>query len=446
MRNFILTLLFFFLSSLNAISQLMDALPRHAYWGASFTLVDKPVAGVSVAATVPSGFAEFIDLQKGDVITKVNGLDINTRSRYYEVFYSTKHVKGGTEVTLDVIRNGKSLTKKGKIPVRPLESFNGIVTEYRSIKSPYGYNVQVIVTRPEGTKGKIPGIFFVRWMSCDPIEKPVSRKHGVARMLDDLILKSGYAVIRVEKPGFGDSEGPSCYDADFNNELAAHREAYNVFRNLDYIDPEKIIVFGHSNGAAYAPLVAGDHQPAAYIVSGGWTKTWYEHMLEYTRRDMQVSGVAPGEVTQRMKLISEFYTDYLIHKKMPGEILRQKPQLKEAWSGEPDHQWDLPAAYLQQLQDLNIAGAWSKVKSPTYVFYGEHDLAMVEEDHKNIAALVIKNGGKATYEFVPKMDHSLFWFENQQDAITDFYGKGLYKEELATKLLNWMKTAVGSGQ
>jgi len=446
MRNFILTLLLSFLTSLNAIAQLMDALPRHAYWGASFTLVDKPVAGVSVASTVPSGFAESIDLQKGDVIAKVNGLDIKTRTTYYEVFYSTKHVKGGTEVTIDVIRNGKSSTKKGMIPMRPLESFKGIVTEYRSVKSPYGYNVQVIVTRPEGTKGKIPGIFFVRWMSCDPIEKPVSRKHGVARMLEDLILKSGYAVIRVEKPGFGDSEGPCCYDADFNHELAAHREAFNVFRNLDYIDPEKIIVFGHSNGAAYAPLVAGDHQPAAYIVSGGWTKTWYEHMLEYSRRDLQVNGVAPADVTQKMKLISEFYTDYLIHKKTPGDILRQKPQLKEVWSGEPDHQWDLPTSYLQQLQDLNIASAWSKVKSPTYVFYGEYDLAMVEEDHKNIAALVIKNGGKATYEFVPKMDHSLFWFENQQDAINDFYGKGLYKEELATRILNWMKAAVSNEQ
>jgi pimeloyl-ACP methyl ester carboxylesterase len=447
MRNFILTLTFFsFLTSFNAIAQLMNALPRHAYWGASFTLVDKPIPGVSIASTVASGFAESVDLQKGDVIAKVNGLDVNTRTRYYEVFYSTKHVKGGAEVTIDVIRNGKSFTKKGMIPMRPLESFKGIVTEYRSIKSPYGYSVQVIVTRPEGTKGKIPGIFFVRWMSCDPIEKPapiaIGRKHGVARMLEDLILKSGYAVIRVEKPGFGDSDGPCCYDADFNHELVAHREAYNVFRNLDYIDPEKIIVFGQSNGAAYAPLVAGEHQPAAYIVSGGWTKTWYEHMLEYSRRDLQVSGVAPAEVTQRMKLISEFYTDYLIHKKTPGDILRQKPQLKEVWTDEPDHQWDLPVSYLQQLQDLNIAGAWSKVKSPTYVFYGEYDLAMVEEDHKGIASLVIKNGGKATYEFVPKMDHSLFWFENQHDAMTDFYGKGQYKEELATKLINWMKTVV----
>jgi len=87
MRNFIFTLAFFsFLTSINAIAQLMDALPRHAYWGASFTLVDKPIPGVSIASTVASGFAESLNLQKGDVIAKVNGLDINTRTRYYEVF------------------------------------------------------------------------------------------------------------------------------------------------------------------------------------------------------------------------------------------------------------------------------------------------------------------------------------------------------------------------
>ncbi len=165
-------------------------------------------------------------------------------------------------------------------------------------------------------------------------------------------------------------------------------------------------------------------------------------MLEFSRREMFATGTSPTEITRKMKLVSEFYTDYLIHKKLPGDILKQKPQLKDAWDGEPDHQWDLPAAYVQQLQDLDIAGAWSNVKSPTYVFYGEYDRIMLEEDHKSIAALVTKNGGLASYEFIPKMDHSLFWFENPQDARTDFYGKGVYKEDLAIRLMNWMKKVV----
>lgn len=448
MRNFILVLFVFsLLSSLSSNAQLLDALPRHAYWGASFSLTDKPVVGVSVKSMIPGGFAESIALKIDDIIIKVNGIAITNRSSYYEIFYSTKYVKGGSEVTMELLRDGKSMIKKATIPSRPSESFKGITTEYHSIRSPYGYNVQVIITRPEGVRGKIPGIFFVRWMSCDPIEKPfpiaIGRKHGVARMLEDMITKSGFAVMRVEKPGFGDSEGPCCYDADFKHELAAHQEAYKVFRSLDYIDPQKIIVFGQSNGAAYAPMVVGENMPAAFVVSGGWTKTWHEHMLEYSRHDMQLNNVAPSEITRRMKLITEFYAEYLIHKKLPGEILTEKPHLKEIWTGEPDHQWDLPSAYLQQLQDLDIAGAWSKVKSPTYVFYGEYDAAMAEEDHKYIAAQVTKNGGQARYEFVPRMDHSLFWFENQQDALTDFYGKGIYKDDLALRIIRWMTDTVG---
>jgi pimeloyl-ACP methyl ester carboxylesterase len=408
-------------------------------------LSSSPTPGATIASIAPNGFAESADLKKGDLITKVNGLAIGSRTTYFEVFYTTKHVRGGSSVTLDVVRDGKPIVKNGVLPKRPIDAFKGVITEYRSVKSPLGYKVQVIVTRPEGSTGKIPGIFFVRWMSCAPVEtpaSPVSRKDGIERMLEDFIMKSGYAVMRVEKPGLGDSEGPCCYNADFNHELAAEREAFKVFRNLDYIDPERIVVFGHSNGAAYAPLVAGEHAPAAFLISGGWSKTWYEHMLEFSRRELQATGTAPSEITRKMKLVSEFYTDYLIHKTLPRDILQQKPQLKEAWDDEPDHQWGLPAAYVQQLQDLDIAGAWSGVTSPTYVFYGEFDRIMLEEDHKSIAAQVTRNGGNATYEFVPKMDHSLFWFENQQDARTDFYGKGTYKEELAIKLMNWMKTVL----
>ena len=173
MRYFILPLLLSsFVTTFNVNAQLLDALPRHASWGASFTLTDKPVGGASVVSALDGGFASSMDLKKGDIITKVNGIAITTRSRYYEVFYSTKYIKGGSEVTLDLVRDGKPLVKKGIIPGRPLESFKGIITEYRSVKSPYGYNVQVIITRPDpgttGVRGKIPGIFFVRWMSCDP--------------------------------------------------------------------------------------------------------------------------------------------------------------------------------------------------------------------------------------------------------------------------------------
>lgn len=420
-------------------AQLLEALPRHAYWGASLDPPTETAAGASVHALVEKGFAEQIGLIKGDVVLRVNGIFIRTNSDYQRIFWSAEMIKGGSKVTLEILRAGKLLTKSGIVPPKPLESFPGIVTEYKSVMSPYGYKVQVIVTRPQQTKGKIPGIFLVRWMSCDPIEKPVSRKHGVARILEDFILKSGYAVMRVEKPGLGDSEGPSCYDCDFQQELAAHQAAYKAFRELDFVDASKIIVFAQSNGMAYAPRVVGDFPPAGYAVSGGWTKTWFEHELEFRRSLFEMEGNSVTEINRKIRLVSEFYTDYLIYKMIPGEILSRKPHLKEIWDGEYDHQHELPISYLQQLQELNVLEAWSKVNVPVYSFFGEYDFAMKADDHQQLAELVNKqNPGKSKFEIIPQMNHSFFWFKSKQAGFDDFYGNGVYRSELGEKLIAWM--------
>src|SRR5688572_2837184 len=158
-------------------AQVLDALPRHGYWGASFLPPTEIKAGATVRRIVPGGFGEKTGLAVGDVILSVNGIAINSNRTYQQVFRSTQIVKGGSSVNLEVLRQGNSLIKTGVLPAVPLESFPGIVTEYRSVRSSYGYKVQVIINRPENAKGKIPGIFLVRWMSCDPIEKPVSPKH-----------------------------------------------------------------------------------------------------------------------------------------------------------------------------------------------------------------------------------------------------------------------------
>lgn len=437
--NLIITSLLCCLLGYSASAQLLDPLPRHAYWGCGFSGPNISRAGAEVTVVIPKTFSELIDLRKGDIILKVNGVLISNSSVYQEVFYTSRYVKGGSAVTLEILREGKLTLKKGVVPPRPLESFKGVTTEYKSVVTPYGYKVQVIISRPEEAKGKIPGVFFVRWMSCDPIEKPVSRKHGVAQLLEDFIQRSGYAVIRVEKPGLGDSEGPPCYNSDFQQEMAAHKAAYKVFTELDYIDTNKIIVLAHSNGAAWAPMVASGKMPAAYIVSGGWIKTWYEHMLEYKRKDFEWHDLPEAEVNRKMALVAELYSDFLIGKKLPGEVIRQKPHLKEIWDDEYDHLWDLPASYLMQLQDLNIAEAWKKVSVPTYAFYGEYDVAMSEADHRKMTDYVKANGATANFEYIPKMEHSLFWFETREKAMNDFYGSGVYKPELANRLFDWLR-------
>jgi hypothetical protein len=65
---------------------------------------------------------------------------------------------------------------------------------------------------------------------------------------------------------------------------------------------------------------------------------------------------------------------------------------------------------------------------------------MSAADHQKIVELVNRNKpGIATYELIPKMHHSMFWFDSIQDSMNEFWGKGEYKENVGEKVMDWMK-------
>ena len=100
-------------------AQLLEELPRHAYWGASFGSPANSQAGVSVVSVVPGAFAQQTDLRPGDILLKVNGILINSVQKKEEVLNTTAFIKGGMAVTLDILRKGSLIQKKGVVPARP---------------------------------------------------------------------------------------------------------------------------------------------------------------------------------------------------------------------------------------------------------------------------------------------------------------------------------------
>src|SRR5713226_6149465 len=109
----------------------------------------------------------------------------------------------------------------------------------------------------------------VGWLSCDSVEVPKGPEDGFMQLLFDLASRSGFATYRVEKPGIGDSRGPSCGDADFTAELAAYRAAFAGISKIDFLDSSRIYILGFSNGGGFAPLVAGDSPVRGYLVFEG---------------------------------------------------------------------------------------------------------------------------------------------------------------------------------
>jgi alpha-beta hydrolase superfamily lysophospholipase len=118
--------------------------------------------------------------------------------------------------------------------------------------------------------------------------------------------------------------------------------------------------------------------------------------------------ISSAEVNTALKVFIDFYSLYLVHRVTPGEVLAQHPEWKPLWYDAPDGQYGRPAAFYQQLQDLNLGKVWEDVGVPVLVIHGGADTIMSQADSRAIAETVNRaHPGYATYMEVEGADHLL---------------------------------------
>jgi pimeloyl-ACP methyl ester carboxylesterase len=271
---------------------------------------------------------------------------------------------------------------------QPRERFQNADIQYEWANNTHGDKLRTFVSRPKKLPGKVPVIFVVGWLSCDSVEYLLGETDGFGALILRLIDQSGYATVRVDKPGVGDCQGTACDKADFQGELEGYQAAFDSMSKYDFIDLDRVFVMGLSNGGGFAPLVSRQHRVRGFIAVGSWGRTWYEHMLELERLRLTDAGKSAAEVNDAVKVFTQFYDLYLNQGLTPGEIIRQHPDWKDYWYDSPDGQYGRPAAFYQQLQALNLGAAWQTVSAPVLVLRGTKDTIMSQADSAAIAAIV----------------------------------------------------------
>ena len=324
----------------------------------------------------------------------------------------------------------------------PRETYAQSEVIYDSVTTPDGKRLRMIITKPRDAKGKVPVIFVAGWLSCDSVEAPAGTKDESGLVFRGLAQLPEFVLVRMDKQGVGDSEGV-CAETDFESELAGYRAVFRALKNFDFIDTKRIYMLGISNGGGFAPLIpesaSEQAQIRGYISVGGWVKTWFEHMLEIERRRFALSGKSPGQVNDRMKDAAMLYDEWLIKGRSIEDILKERPQLADVWPEGKDraHLYGRPLRFYQQLQQLNLAAAWSRVKVPTYVLRGAFDWIMSREDSELIASYVNSNGDLATFYEIPQTGHTFQHYLSLADA---FKGKSApFDPKIIGLLGDWLR-------
>lgn len=340
-------------------------------------------------------------------------------------------------VVLEIRRGDRTLATTVVPRAAPLESYPGLDVVYGAVSTRAG-RLRTITTRPKGAAGRLPAILLVGWLSCDSIEIPPDSTDGFALVLRGIAERSGFVFARVDKPGAGDSEGV-CAQTDLESELEGYRAGLAAVRERPDVDPSRVFLIGMSNGGGVTPLVAGETPVAGYVVSGGWLRTWYEHVLYIERRRRELAGQKPGEVSDAMKKVESFYDSYLNGRRRPSEVLRDRPDLASAWEDLPGHQYGRPASFFQQLQALNLAAAWERVAAPVLAIHGQFDWIMSPEDPQRIAEIVnARRPGSARYVEVRGMDHFYRTYDTPAEAFRHAQ-PGPFAQTAVDTIVSWLK-------
>ncbi len=405
-----------------AIPSHAQDLPRIGYLGADITVKG---GRAQITRVHPDSAAVTAGLWVGDVILRVNGQELKSSADLDRLL---QRQRAGAKLELELQRGD---TVRMTLPPMLREQLSNTTITYDAVTSGAGDRLRTIITRPTHAAGKVPVVFFVGWLSCDSVEYPFGETDGFGSFLLRTAQRSGYATVRTDKPGVGDSQGPPCAETDFTRELAGYQASFDSLSRYEYLDLNRVIVVGLSNGGGFMPLVAQSHPVLAYVALSSWGRTWFEHMLELERGRLARAGRSPAEVNAALHVFADFYDRFLIGRLTPGEILQQRPEWRPFWYDGDDGQYGRPAAFYQQLQALNLGELWQETTAPVLVVHGSADTIMSRADAE--AILMSTGSARGTYAEVTGMDHLLT-------------RKGVFAADMWQQVMDWIEERLRSNR
>ena len=371
-----------------------------------------------VARVTEASAATRAGLGVGDQIVAVNG---SAFTKPYHGVAQLERLDGNQRVSLAVVdRAGARRTIAFTPPARPLEDVAGLDSFYDVVTTPDGARLRTVVTRPAGATGPVPVIFYTQWVSCGTLE---FSRGGLAReILKVLARRSGAAMIRAERAGTGDSEGPACHELDYDTELAHYRHALDAtLARYNWLDGSRLVIYGSSLGATMAPLVAQGRKLVGVIVQGGGALTYLERMIAFDHQQLERTDVDPADIHERLQRQIAFNVQYLVQGRLPDDIAKDGPDMAAARTsirglGDGEH-YGRPYAWHQQAARHDFLQAWSSIDAPVLVIFGEFDQFESRHGHELIATTVNRrHPGRATFVEIARMDHEGDVYDTIEDA------------------------------
>lgn len=423
---------------------------RKAYMGIKTSELNDSIAkslgikeknGVLVNEVLPSSTGEKLQLQKNDVILKINSAITLTVKDYQA---TVKNIRENDTVALLVSRSKKEKIIAAIAIGKAYETSETYDVIYDEVKFMDGY-LRIIINKPK-TEGKHKAILFIPGYMCYSLDN--IGKHPYGQLVEKLCEK-GYVVMRIEKPGEGDNTNtPDCKEIGFNTETDAFSAGYEKLKTYSYVDTSNIFIFGHSLGAMEAPVLAAKYQPKGVIACGTSAVSWFEYIIAMFRFQNIITGDDYVENEKLITRITPLLYKLLVEKQTPFELTKnpEYETLLNTWMEYDggNHVWARHYSFWQQLQDLNQAELWKKFNGYVMTIRGSGDFeAFSSEDHQKIADMVnAYHPCHGTFKLIPNMDHAFAKSDTPAESYKNGQTPGYYynnfNDAIIDEVNNWI--------
>jgi len=265
---------------------------------------------------------------------------------------------------------------------------------------------------PEG-EGPFPGALFLH--GSGPVDRD-GNAMGMAmdayRQLARGLAQVGIASLRFDKRGVGASEGDLSVAAmsDLLDDAAA---ALDALRTAPQVDPDRVVLIGHSEGAYLAPAIAGtDAQLAGIALLAGAAQPLDEVTLWQIETLLRQRGATEEEIAASLEQEDAYiafvegsrgqWSDYTIE-----ELQAALPWLTEDVAGQLA-MTPLGLPWLREHYTADTEGALRAVSIPVFALNGDKDLQVPPESGERIRAILEEAGNEnVTVHLLEDLNHLL---------------------------------------
>jgi len=326
------------------------------------------------------------------------------------------------------------------------------------------------LTMPAGVEGNVPAVILITGSGAQNRDEELMG-HKPFKVIAEYLSARGYAVLRCDDRGVGGSTGDIVH-------ATAHDFASDVEHQVVYlqsqasglgIDPNRIFLFGHSEGATVAAMVAArmrqtSHPVAGVAMLGGAGVDGRKTLLQQNGVIFALRGVADSLVARRLACMSDLFAVSDTIKLAAGDDtvktlnLAFRPLFKKHSAGLTKEQkrvvgltntecygWALSMAtpWMQTFLRLDPAEYIAKMGCPLLAIGGEKDCQVLPGVNLPAIAQVCKENGVPCQTMLMKgLNH--LGQQCETGAVDEYSGPAQAPDDrVLDALAQWLGTIVG---